>query len=490
MKYHYLLLFVLCFQSAVLFGQKVTGKVVDEDSNPIPYATIQLGENYGVVSNMEGEFTIYVTDQPEAVIVKISFMGYETLEIPVDQFTDGTYTLKISAEELDEVLVTNRNLSPEEIIEKMMEAAPDNYLGKEIQQTFFIRNQDEQKLLDFSFEIDKATELSRSQLKDLNAKIEDMAGRLKGKSFNFFSEYYGRYARKEDSSKIHIEKAVVLKDKEREISTDAITKNLINVIRTHLEPDATYKVKTGLFKVEDSLKTDEIFDEDIDSTKGKTKYLKYMVSGQNRFYNNFYKDKDLDFLDKTRRYRYTLEGYTNIDEELVYIISFKPDRGSSKFFGKLYINVFDFALMRMDYEMLEDEHLSNVNLKFLLGVKFTENKMKVTSVFRKNEEGKYALKFGRRTNGFYAYISRPLKFIKNKEDRSDDRKVMKFDFMVEMDNLSTIEIYCPDNSAMKEVDYAAMENQKRYEPIEISKYDPQIWEGYNIIAPIEAIKSY
>ncbi|WP_224484831.1 carboxypeptidase-like regulatory domain-containing protein [Robertkochia aurantiaca] len=482
-----LLLFLLAVVSAS--AQSISGKVVNEQNEPIAYATIQLKDDYGVISNSEGEFTLVLPKEPGGKVT-ISFLGFESLEIPVSEFSEKTYVLQEKVTELDQVVVSNRQLNADEIVEKMITTAPELHSTSNHEQLFFMRDQNDQQLLDFVFEIDKASQSSRKDLREINAGIEQLTRSIKDSRFKFFTEYYGQHLQWEDSSKLRVQKAVILKDRDRDISAEEITKKLVNTVRPYLEKEATYKVKTGIIKIEDSLKTDEIFDQDIDSLKGKTKYVKGNLRWRLKEHNEFFKNEELDFLQKMNRYNYVLEGYADIGGEPVYIIRFDPERSSAAFAGKMYIHMFDYGMMRLEYEMLEGEKMQNVNLKFLLGIKYREDRIRVISEFRKNEAGKYYLKFGRRSSGEYAYISRPLKFIKNRTNRSDDRQVFKMDFTFELDNYSTSEIYIAGNNDMNESDFRAFETQENFEPIETEVYDATLWEGYNIIAPIEDIKNY
>lgn len=490
MKKTHLILLLLLLTTCYVRSQSVSGKIVDQNNQPIPYATIQIGDDYGVVSNTEGIFSIFTTNQPTDAKVTISYMGYESLEMPLKDFKSITYVLKEKVNELSEVFVTNKELTAEEIVTRMLEKAPENYKHADYSQTFFMRTENLSKLIDFQFEVEKATDEKRRDLKKLNQEIESLIGNLKGKKSRDYVEYYGKYYRLKDSTKAEIEKAVILKDKSKDISSDQLNKKIVNIVRKYLEPGSTYKVKTGLFKIADSLKTDEVFDEETDSTKGKSTYIKGNITFKNKYYTTFYKDEDLDFFDKMKRYEFKLEGYTNIDNETAYVISFKPDRGSAIFYGKMYINAFDFGVMRLDYTMVEGENLHNINLKLILGIKFTEDRINVSTVYKKNENGQYTVKFGKKQTGTYAYISRPLKFTKNKADEEEDKKKMKLDFTIEIDNYTTEEFYVLDEKQLTSEDFKAVKDQKNYKPIEIKYYDPTIWDGYNIIAPIEAIKEY
>ncbi len=81
----------------------VKGKVLDENSEPLPGATIQIkGTTRGVMTDIDGSFSIDVksTDQ-----LDISFVGYQTYSIIVGDQTEITVTLSPKVNELDEVVV-------------------------------------------------------------------------------------------------------------------------------------------------------------------------------------------------------------------------------------------------------------------------------------------------------------------------------------------------------------------------------------------------
>ena len=64
----------------------------------------------------------------------------------------------------------------------------------------------------------------------------------------------------------------------------------------------------------------------------------------------FYKeDSKLNFINKSNKYRFALNGYTAIDEQGVYVLDFEP-KGGADFKGTIYVNLEDFAVMRVDYQ--------------------------------------------------------------------------------------------------------------------------------------------
>ena len=87
----------------VLAQNLVTGKVVDAKGDPIAAAGVQIkGTNNGVVSNLDGQFSI--TAGPGAVLV-VSSIGYKTQEVPVGNRTNINVILEDDSLLLDDVVV-------------------------------------------------------------------------------------------------------------------------------------------------------------------------------------------------------------------------------------------------------------------------------------------------------------------------------------------------------------------------------------------------
>ena len=106
----HLLVIVLCVCSiGQLMAQSITGKVVDEKQEPIPYAScvlINASDSTfvaGAVSNLEGVFNLDV--QEASYIIQISYLGYKTKEITCSSGDLGTIVLDVDTQTLDEVVV-------------------------------------------------------------------------------------------------------------------------------------------------------------------------------------------------------------------------------------------------------------------------------------------------------------------------------------------------------------------------------------------------
>src|SRR5690554_4885278 len=107
-KLIYLIFALLC--STNLMSQKieVTGKVIDEISNPIIGATVlEKGTTNGTVSDMNGNFALNVEENST---LSISYIGYLTREIQVTEKGSLEVVLQEDTEVLDEVIIVGTSI--------------------------------------------------------------------------------------------------------------------------------------------------------------------------------------------------------------------------------------------------------------------------------------------------------------------------------------------------------------------------------------------
>lgn len=82
----------------------ITGLVTDEQGMPLPGASIVVkGTINGTTTNFDGEFTLTVGDTATTLI--ISYLGFQTIEVPIEGKNNLNIILKSSAEGLDEIVV-------------------------------------------------------------------------------------------------------------------------------------------------------------------------------------------------------------------------------------------------------------------------------------------------------------------------------------------------------------------------------------------------
>lgn len=99
------LFFMLCLIPAWMFGQSipVTGTINDAYGEAIIGASVlEVGTSNGTITDIDGNFSMNVSSNGK---LRISFIGYQTLEIAVGGKRQFNITLKEDAELLDEVVV-------------------------------------------------------------------------------------------------------------------------------------------------------------------------------------------------------------------------------------------------------------------------------------------------------------------------------------------------------------------------------------------------
>lgn len=106
-KFKNLLMVVVLCTSATIFAQtKLTGKVVDETSQPLPGASIVVkGSSTGVSTDFDGNFTLETSISNGTIVV--SFVGYEAKNLTFNGSKNfGSIALNPSAESLEEIIIT------------------------------------------------------------------------------------------------------------------------------------------------------------------------------------------------------------------------------------------------------------------------------------------------------------------------------------------------------------------------------------------------
>ena len=477
-------IFIFLFHS---YSQTINGKLLDENNNPIAYASIQI-KNTGVLSNEEGDFSVNIDKFNDDDIVNISFLGFEKLEIPLKDFSSKNYTLNEEINELSQVTVSTKKLSVNEIITKVVERIDSNYVNQPTEQQIFIRTSDYNKYKNFEFEFLKATLLSRKALKEVNKSLDNLIHNNLNKASKSHSEKIIKVLSFDDETKLEVLKSTILVNKKKDKSSEKFQSQLLEVIANHLEKDATYKVKSGILPVMDSLKIEENLANQLYKKEKKVSSLKTNITSKLQKFD-IHNDKKYGFLHKQKKYNYKLKGIAKLDGEKIYIIGFSPRKSSALYQGILYINAYDFALVKTVFDFAPGKNFSK-NLKFLLGVKFAISQNKFEIIFKKNNDDQYFLKFAKQETSQYMFLNRSLKFTKNRADRSENKKMIKMEFLMEADTKTTTELLILNQNELSKANFKKFKEKEKYKLEYISRYTPDTWKGYNVLAPIQEIKDY
>jgi len=98
-------LLVALFASTVALAQQVSGTVTEADSGvPLPGATVLVkGTNNGTTTDFDGLFQL--SGVPDNATLVVSYIGFETQEVAINNATNLTITLSSASDALDEVVV-------------------------------------------------------------------------------------------------------------------------------------------------------------------------------------------------------------------------------------------------------------------------------------------------------------------------------------------------------------------------------------------------
>lgn len=128
---------ILLFFSIIGFAQDVEktimGSILDkQDKTAISFASIYIkGQSIGTISNEEGRFVFHFPHTDNSTIIVVSSLGYESLEMNIDEFKTGeAIFLSSKVSQLDEVVITStkkKKLTARQIVKKAYKTIAENY---------------------------------------------------------------------------------------------------------------------------------------------------------------------------------------------------------------------------------------------------------------------------------------------------------------------------------------------------------------------------
>ncbi|MFD2589029.1 carboxypeptidase-like regulatory domain-containing protein [Croceitalea marina] len=493
MKSYYTLTLLLCLSVvSSSLAQTISSKVVDgKTKNPIPYVTIQYGENQGVISNEEGRFS-FVLDATTQKLdsIYISSMGYEKLGFTYESLLDSVIYIQPKAIELSGVYLFDKELEVDEIIDKMKERLPQNTNNDPIKQRYFLRQSvfgNIQKV-DFGFE--------KSSIEELDKEFIDSLASIIPRNSYHYTEALGDFYKTKKDYKVNVLKAANLYDKKDIGSFDELGKRMENIFKQNVKPDSYLKIKSGIFS--EKIQVDSIMsDLEAEEAKELEKEMKKdtvsdFVDEQKHIFDEllgevFYEeDTKLNVINKSRKYEFELAGYADIDNAGVYVIDFKP-KGGADFKGRIFVNIEDFAIMRIDFE-----NLKNLRNFRLLGIFYREILYKGSMHFTKLSNNKYDLKFVDFSFGRWFRFDRPLDVIeKNKHVKGRNKQnELRLNIDFRMTNTNKWELVIFDNTIIDQNQFDSFKEDKSIKATYMAKYDPEFWKGYNIMEPNQAIREF
>jgi hypothetical protein len=406
--------------------------------------------------------------------------------------------LQLGVFELETLTISNIKPDAYAIMAEVKKKLPIHYKsnGQPSKDMLFYRNSNTFKPEKIDIEFTKSTGFTKKGLEDANADLNKFTSKLishpprefKDMLCNYYTASKMKDNKLNDLRKLEVVKAVILRDEDRSLSLDDMKQVAENIFLKHLDTTKYYRVKSGLFGSRDTISLRKEFN----AKKSKVKITKLSSSKSSLFSfmneNNILQSKKLDFVNKPELYEYTYEGKIyNEKDEFTYVLSFKPKKSKAKYTGKLYVSETDYAVVRCDYDLDEGETLSGFNMKFLLGIKSSENRSKGTLIYKKKPSNSgYYLHYSSEETGKYFYLNRPLKFIELSDSEKD---VVAFDLKVEA-NINTKTEFL--NISKSEINEATFDKFKEedFNYISLKRYDPKIWKDFVSIEPLQEMKQF
>jgi len=286
--------------------------------------------------------------------------------------------------------------------------------------------------------------------------------------------------------------------KEKDIAELDYIESVFEEVFTDIDKEQYWKVKSGIFgqkidEEKDNESTSDTLTKNAkqikDSIKESGRKLKYISREiKNRLNFSLLNDSDSwEFLHKTSKYNYTLEGGTRVNSEDVYIIDFAP-KSSGKFYGKLYISTTTYALIRADYEFAEGKIGRDFHL---LGIGYTENQF-CGSIYFEREDDNYVLKYLSKKTGFSASFDRNVALLKKKKRFLFDKTLneIKVGINIKMRNEDSYEFLVLDKTPISEFQFSEFTQKEKMEVIYVEQFDDNLWKGFPIIEPTKKMREY
>ncbi len=467
-------------------AQTLTGTVLDKKTKePLVFANVQIGDKYGVITNDEGVFKIQTQRFQETDSIKFSSMGYASKSFVLKDFPLNTIYLEEKIDELASVYLVSKNVDPLVIMQRMFENKSKNYGNDLMQFNTFSRTGISNTPKDFELKLKKADFTDKEAIKAFNREIQNFSRQIRNKTTSMYFDNYSEVNINSGKLKVNEQKTTQLINREENTSLENLQEKVFKLLGDKIKSESTFKVKSGILPIDDEFKfgkAENLFSEKDTIDTNIRNNIKNLLSSA-----DLSKNKEFEFLSDLDNYTYTLEDVSGYQDEMVYVLNFKPKKRKANYQGTLYVSADSYAVLKMEYELAEKRVAEKANYKFLLGIKYVQDLNSGIIIYQKTGD-KYFPKYIQNHTNNYIYFGRSFSFKENAPRR--DRMDIKLDFTIETNVGSRQELLIVDSHPITAEEYNAAPKSQKATVEVIQKYDPTLWENYNIIAPNEAIKGF
>ena len=477
-----LIIIFFSLYSLKITSQSLKIQIIDSISGQaVPYSNVYFSNNNGLISDEDGSFELIKSQLSEKDSMHISMLGYKKSSFLIKDFNDTLIKLVQSPIKLSDVILTNKKLSSEEIISKVVENIDKNYEKQFTENKIYLSRKSNTRTERFIINKFKSTvpEINKSLIdsllanlaKENNSGLETLA-------------YYYRSFDDEVKKKIKIIKSRETYNKEGEV-LESINKKMEEAFKNELKPDSYYKIKSGIFGGDleldgleevDSTNTESIKKFQEKEVKEKDDFANNQIRTINRFYNFlfFEKESPLNFILKPSRYIFSEPKIDILGNDLVYKMEANP-KGRSKYSGTLYINPDDFAIVRIDFKNIKTVY----NIK-LLGVFVNIYQRDGKMILSKYENEKYALSYAKINFGQRVGFDRPIKLIEKNKNVKGRRKQNEISFRMDLifDEKSSTELQIFESKKITKTEFDNIEVKNDVMPEYSEEFTTNFWEEF------------
>ena len=475
------LVFIFTYWILNLNSQTLNVKVIDSITElPIAYSNIYFSNNTGLITDESGNFELIKSQLSQNDSIYISMMGYNKRSFYIKDFNDTIIKLIQTPIKLSEVFLSDKKLSSEEIILKVIENIENNYEKGFTENKIYLSRKSNTSTEKFIIDKFKSTvpEINKSLIDSLlsNLKKDNNSG------LETLAYYYKNLD--DEVQKIRIIKSRETYKKDGEV-LESINKKMEEAFKNELKADSYFKIKSGIFggdlDVEGLEKIDTTNIESVKKfqekeIKEKDDFANNQISTINRLYNTLFFEKGsyLNFILKPNKYIFLESKIDVLGNDLVYAIEVEP-KGRGKYSGTLYINPDDFAIVRIDFKNIKPIY----NLK-LLGVFVNIYHRDGKMILSKYENDKYNLSYAKINFGQRVGFDRPIKLIEKNKNVKGRRKQNEISFKMDMvsDIKSTIELQVFESKKISKDNFENLKNKNDVMPEYSDEFITNFWEEF------------
>lgn len=471
-----LLLFFLAGSLFAMQQNIIQGKVIDvQTKEPIAYATVQIGDKVGVITNQEGNFTLEIKEEYQNQKILISHIGYEPLYMDWISWKNGQSVALQPANNVLQEVVLGPRLTIPQILEKFKTNSAKNHVFANKRIQYFQRTKGVVTPKDFELDLKKVTFANQKQLQQ---KLQEFIQSVKNKDIENYTEVMTEvYHSTRGLGTNHI-KALKLVDP-KGFNLDNFEEKFLELTFHKLESPYTYKIKTGIIRLDkDASFKDILKDSKAADTLKNTSgfyFLSYAVVSNKEFITN------------QDAYAYEFKGIQMVQGMPCYHIAFQPKKSKAKYVGEMMIHAEDFGMVYHQYQLAPDKKEFNINLKWLLGIKVQSIEVGREVLMSKASDGSYYPQWIKNKESNYAYINRNLNIIENHPKRKE-RKQLNLDFLIEMTTNEEEEIIATKVELHDPKEKISHPTYILYDTK--NQYDANYWKGFQVLEATQRMKEF